>query len=227
MDQSPAVPGTEGQSLQDEATQSTHDRVVYIVDDDELFVRATSRLLKAVGYDSRSFTNVGDFLLSPVEERNACILLDVRMPGPSGLDLQKALQSRPYHAPIIFLSGYGDIPSTVRAMKEGAVDFLTKPVAKETLVAAVQNALKLDVERRESRRRLRIWQESFQTLTERERQVFDGVVAGKLNKQIAAELGAAERTVKLYRAHMMEKLKIHSVAELVRVAEQLRAGTQR
>ena len=94
-------------------------------------------------------------------------------------------------SPIIFLSGYGDIPSTVRAMKEGAVDFLTKPVAKETLVAAVQNALKLDVERRESRRRLRIWQESFQTLTERERQVFDGVVAGKLNKQIAAELGAA------------------------------------
>jgi FixJ family two-component response regulator len=147
------------------------------------------------------------------------------MPGPSGLDLQKTLRNRPYHSPIIFLTGYGDVSSGVRAMKEGAVDFLTKPVARETL--AVQSALNLDTERRATRRRLQVWQKSFQTLTARERQVFDGVVAGKLNKQIAADLGAAERTIKAHRARVMEKFHIHSLADLVRVAEHLRGSPVR
>ena len=198
--------------------------MVSIVDDDEMFARSTARLLQSMGYEALTYTDVGDFLMAPEEERNACILLDVRLPGTSGLDLQTALQSRQYHSPIIFLTGYADVPSSVRAMKEGAVDFLTKPVAKETLLAAVESALKLDEERREMKAKLQAWQKAFQTLTERERQVFEGVVAGKLNKQIAAEIGAAIRTVKAHRAHVMQKMKTDSLAELVRVSEQMRAN---
>jgi FixJ family two-component response regulator len=206
----------------------THDNskeaVVSIVDDDEMFVRSTARLLQSMGYEARTYTDVGDFLMAAEPERTGCILLDVRLPGTSGLDLQTALQTRAYHSPIIFLTGYADVPSSVRAMKEGAVDYLTKPVAKETLLAAVENALKLDAERRAARMRLQALRECYQTLTERERQVFAGVVAGKLNKQIAVEMGAAVRTVKSHRAHVMQKMNTESLADLVRVSEQLRAS---
>jgi FixJ family two-component response regulator len=196
--------------------------IIHVVDDDEPFQEAITTLLRAAGYEVRTYATAGHFLLATEVDRPGCILLDIQMPGPSGLELQKSLTVQANHLPVIFLTGHGDIPSSVRAIKSGAVDFLTKPVQKEVLLAAVQNALSLDIERRVVREQLNHWRARYAELTERERQVFDGVVAGKLNKQIADELGTAERTVKAHRAQVMDKMKVQSVADLVRVAEQLR-----
>jgi FixJ family two-component response regulator len=196
--------------------------IIHVVDDDEPFQEAITTLLRAAGYEVRTYATAGHFLLATEVDRPGCILLDIQMPGPSGLELQKSLTVQANHLPVIFLTGHGDIPSSVRAIKSGAVDFLTKPVQKEVLLAAVQNALSLDMERRVVREQLNHWRARYAELTERERQVFDGVVAGKLNKQIADELGTAERTVKAHRAQVMDKMKVQSVADLVRVAEQLR-----
>jgi FixJ family two-component response regulator len=196
--------------------------IIHVVDDDEPFQEAITTLLRAAGYEVRTYATAGHFLLATEVDRPGCILLDIQMPGPSGLELQKSLTIQANHLPVIFLTGHGDIPSSVRAIKSGAVDFLTKPVQKEVLLAAVQNALSLDMERRVVREQLNHWRARYAELTERERQVFDGVVAGKLNKQIADELGTAERTVKAHRAQVMDKMKVQSVADLVRVAEQLR-----
>jgi len=196
--------------------------IIQVVDDDEFFQAAIATLLRAAGYEVRTYSTAGHFLLARDVERPGCILLDLQLPGLSGLELQKALAMQPNRPPVIFLTGHGDIPSSVRAIKSGAVDFLTKPVEKEALFAAVQNALALDMERRTRREQLQKWRARYEELTEREREVFEGVVAGKLNKQIADELGTAERTVKAHRAHVMEKLRVQSVADLVRVAEQLR-----
>jgi FixJ family two-component response regulator len=198
--------------------------IIHIVDDDEEFQVAVSRLLRAAGYDVRNYSNAGDFLLSPIDDAPGCLLLDLQLPGPNGLALQQALATRPDPLPVIFLSGRGDIPSTVRAMKAGAVDFLTKPVGRETLLGTIKNALAQNAERRVVREQLRHWRACFDTLTEREHQVFEGVVAGKLNKQIAGELGAAERTVKAHRAQVMQKMGAASVAELVRIADGLQTG---
>jgi len=197
--------------------------VIQVIDDDPMFLTAIERLLHAWGYEVRTYDSAGAFLLTPAEDQPGCILLDIQLPGPSGLELQRALNQRLYRPPIIFLTGHGDIPSSVRAIKDGAVDFLTKPVKSESLLAAVENALKLDLQQRTERERLAAWQARMEMLTARERQVFDRVVAGKPNKQIAAELGTSERTIKAHRAHLMEKLKIHSVAELVHIAENLNA----
>lgn len=196
--------------------------IIHVVDDDEPFQEAITTLLRAAGYEVRTYATAGHFLLATEVDRPGCILLDIQMPGPSGLELQKSLTIQANHLPVIFLTGHGDIPSSVRAIKSGAVDFLTKPAQKEVLLAAVQNALSLDMERRVVREQLNHWRARYAELTERERQVFDGVVAGKLNKQIADELGTAERTVKAHRAQVMDKMKVQSVADLVRVAEQLR-----
>jgi len=196
--------------------------IIHVVDDDEPFQEAITTLLRAAGYEVRTYATAGHFLLATEVDRPGCILLDIQMPGPSGLELQKSLTIQANHLPVIFLTGHGDIPSSVRAIKSGAVDFLTKPVQKEVLLAAVQNALSLDMERRVVREQLNHCRARYAELTERERQVFDGVVAGKLNKQIADELGTAERTVKAHRAQVMDKMKVQSVADLVRVAEQLR-----
>jgi len=196
--------------------------IIHLIDDDEQFQTAVSRLLRASGYEVQTYNSAGDFLLAPKHDRAGCILLDIQMPGPSGLDLQKALAMQPQGPPIIFLTGHGDIPASVRAMKEGAIDFLTKPVERDALLNAIQNALERDANNRRIRDQMRDWRACYETLTAREREVFDGVVAGKLNKQIAAELGTAERTVKAHRAHVMQKLKVRSVAELVHLAEQLR-----
>ena len=196
--------------------------IIHVVDDDEPFQEAITTLLRAAGYEVRTYATAGHFLLATEVDRPGCILLDIQMPGPSGLELQKSLVIQANQLPVIFLTGHGDIPSSVRAIKSGAVDFLTKPVQKEVLLAAVQNALSLDVERRVVREQLNHWRARYAELTVRERQVFDGVVAGKLNKQIADELGTAERTVKAHRAQVMDKMKVQSVADLVRVAEQLR-----
>ena len=192
--------------------------IIHLIDDDGQFQIAVSRLLRASGYEVQTYNSAGEFLLAPKQDRPGCILLDIQMPGPSGLDLQKALAMQPQGPTIIFLTGHGDIPASVRAMKEGAVDFLTKPVERKQLIDAIQRALEKDAQNRHIRDQMRDWRACYETLTARERQVFDGVVAGKLNKQIAAEHAIAERTVKAHRAHVMQKLKVQSVAELVHFA---------
>jgi len=199
--------------------------IVHVVDDDDSVRTAVVRLLQAAGYEARGYASAGEFLLGR-SDRNApgCVVLDVRLPGPSGLDLQEALARLEVPLPIVFLTGHGDIPMSVRAMKAGAVDFLTKPVSREALLAAVRVAVARDADTRAAREGLRGLRARYDSLTPREREVFAGIVAGRLNKQIAADLGTAERTIKAHRAHVMEKMDVASVAELVRIAGQLSAG---
>jgi len=195
--------------------------LIHLLDDDDSLRTALSRLLSAAGFEVRSYSSPGDFLLQPLPDRPGCILLDVRMPGPSGLELQEALRKQDILLPIVFLTGHADVPSSVKAMKAGAVDFLTKPVEKGTLLEAIRRALEIDARQRATRdgdARLRA---RFATLTPREREVFDRIVNGKLNKQIAGEMGIAERTVKAERAAVMTKLGAGSPAELGRLAERL------
>jgi FixJ family two-component response regulator len=201
--------------------------IIHVVDDDEPFRVAISRLLRAAGYDARSYTSVGSFLLVRSAESPGCILLDVRMPGFNGLDLQEALTMQAETLPIIFMSGYGDVPSTVRAMKAGAIDFLTKPVQHAALLKAIENALAHDARERILREQLKDWRARYETLTTREQEVFNRVIAGKMNKEIAVELSAAERTVKAHRAQVMKKMHAASLAELVHIAERLNAGGAR
>jgi FixJ family two-component response regulator len=196
--------------------------LIHVVDDDESLRTALLRLLDAAGFEARGYASTGDFLLHPPPDRPGCVLLDIRMPGPSGLDLQAALQRQGVPLPIVFLTAYGDVASSVRAMKAGAVDFLAKPVKRATLLDALRRALARDASQRaerdeENRLRLR-----FASLTPREREVFERVAAGRLNKQIADDLGIAERTVKARRGQLMAKLGVRSAAELGRLAERLR-----
>ena len=199
--------------------------VIHVVDDDDSVRTGVVRLLQAAGFEARGYASAGEFLLGR-SDRNApgCVVLDVRMPGPSGLDLQEALARLEVPLPIVFLTGHGDIPMSVRAMKAGAVDFLAKPVSRDTLLASVRAALARDAETRAAREGLRLLRARYETLTPREREVFAGVVAGKLNKQIAADLGTAERTVKAHRAQIMGKMQVASVAALVHVADLLDAA---
>jgi len=201
---------------------SAPDPIVHVVDDDDSVRTGVVRLLEAAGYEALAYRSAGEFLLARAQrDAPGCIVLDVRMPGPSGLELQEALTRLEVPLPIVFLTGHGDIPMSVRAMKAGAVDFLTKPVSRETLLGAVRAALARDAAARAAHARLGELRARFETLTPREREVFAGVVAGKLNKQIAFELGTAERTIKAHRAQVMAKMQVASVAELVHVAEQL------
>jgi len=196
--------------------------VIHVVDDDESLRTAVMRLLHAAGYEVRSHASVGEFLLARQPDTPGCLVLDVQMPGPSGLDLQEAFCQRHDALPIIFLTGHGDIPTSVRAMKAGAVDFLTKPVERPVLLKAVRDALARDEQGRKDREREGTLRARLEALTPRERAVFTLVTAGKANKQIAAELGTSERTVKAHRAQVMEKLRVTSLAELVHVADRLR-----
>jgi len=195
--------------------------VVHIVDDDHSFRTAVTRLLRAADYEVRSYASAAEFIDGEPCATPGCVLLDLRMPGASGFDLQQSLANRPEPLPIIFLTGHGDIPASVRAMKAGAVDFLTKPVQRGTLLRAVQTALERDAEERKSRAILRELQSRYETLTAREREVLAHVVSGKLNKQIGFDLGTTERTIKAHRASIMDKLGVQSVAELVRMAQHL------
>jgi len=198
---------------------------IHIVDDDDSFRRAVSRLLQAAGFAVQGYASAGEFLLARAAAQPGCLLLDVHMPGVDGLELQAALAKEDAPLPVVFLTGHGDIPMSVRAMKTGAVDFLTKPVKKAALLRAVETALASGVAQRSVSERSRKLQSYFDSLTPREREVFERVTAGNLNKQIAAELGMAERTVKAHRANIMEKMQAESLAELVHIAAELRPGT--
>lgn len=200
----------------------TDKAIIHVVDDDNSQRTALLRLLGAAGYEVRGYSSSGDFLLHTVPDRHGCIILDVRMPGPSGLDLQEALEGVGVTLPIVFLTGHANVDAAVRAMKGGAVDFLSKPVEKDALFEAVGRALARDATRRANLVEVADLRQRFESLTPREREVLDRIVAGRLNKQIADELGIAERTVKAERAQVMAKLGANSAAELGVLAERLR-----
>jgi FixJ family two-component response regulator len=195
--------------------------IVFIVDDDQSVREAVASLVAAVGLRVEGFKTAQDFLGRPRPEAPACVVLDVCLPGLSGLDLQRELTASGASIPIIFITGHGDIPMSVQAMKAGAVEFLTKPFRDQQLLDAVQQAI--DRDRVERRRRAEVAElrGRYDTLTPREREVMALVVAGRLNKQIAAELAIREITIKVHRAHVMHKMRVDSVAELARVAERL------
>lgn len=195
--------------------------IIHVVEDDTSFRKAVMRLLRAAKYQVREYGSASEFFSSDAAANPGCILLDLRLPGASGFDLQQSLAAQEDRLPIIFLTGHGDIPASVRAMKAGAVDFLTKPVQRETLLRAVQNALERDAAERKSRAILRELRARYQTLTAREREVLAHVISGKLNKQIGFALGTSERTIKAHRASIMDKLDVHSVAQLTRMARDL------
>jgi FixJ family two-component response regulator len=203
-------------------TMSEISPVIHVVDDDDSVRKALARLLKAAGYDARSYASAGEFLLALPIATPGCIVLDVRMPGPSGLELHTALKRQQISLPIIFLTGHGDIPMSVQAIKAGAVDFLTKPVQRQTLLATVAHALEIQRQASSQRQRIEFLRQCYQALTDREQEIFRLVVQGKLNKQIGVQLGIAERTVKAHRAQVMDKMEVASLADLVRVATELK-----
>ena len=192
--------------------------MLYIVYDDPAVRRSLGRLLRSAGYETRAFSCANDFLLANSEQTAGCLILDLAMPGMSGLELQQSLLRADWRRPIIFLSGKADISKSVRAMKRGAVNFLTKPVDARELFASVEEALTLDASERAARSRRHGVTQRIATLTPRERQVLSRVVAGKINKEIAAELGTAEKTVKVHRSRVMRKMRAASVVELVKLA---------
>jgi len=196
--------------------------VIFVVDDDPSVLKSLSRLLRSARLNPVLFSSPREFLDQFDPHAPGCLLLDVAMPGLDGLQLQQALVARGSRIPIIFLTGHGDIPMSVSAMKRGAVDFLTKPVHDEDLLTAIRAAVEADRKQRQARAELEDIRQRLATLTPREREVLEAVITGRLNKQIAGELGIVEKTVKVHRGRVMEKMKVRSLAELVHLAE--RAG---
>ncbi|MGA6983651.1 MAG: response regulator transcription factor [Candidatus Sulfotelmatobacter sp.] len=203
------------------------DPLVFVIDDDALTRDGIKSLIKSIGLRAEAFASAQDFMLAKRPDAPACLVLDVRMPGVNGLDFQRQLSEAKIHIPIIFISGHGDIPMSVRAMKEGALEFLTKPVRGQDLLDAVQKAVAHDRELRKERAELNELRNRFESLTPRETEVLNLVVAGLLNKQIAFELGTSELTVKTHRAHVMEKTQADSLAHLVRMSEKLKSSLRK
>jgi FixJ family two-component response regulator len=201
--------------------------LVYLIDDDPRLVKALGRLLVAAGHRVEGYGSAEAFLQGHDPGASGCAIIDLGLPGMDGFELQASLAAGPVARPVIFLTGHGDIPSSVRAMKAGATDFLTKPVDAVELLAAVAGAIERDAAAREERARRDVLQRRFDSLTPREREVLEHVVAGRLNKQIAGDLGAAVKTVKVHRGRMMKKMGVTTVVDLVHLVSYLRAAAER
>ena len=200
---------------------------VLIVDDDPEFRDSVGRLLRSVGLHTQQFASVSDFLNADPSDGPTCLVLDIRMPGRSGLELQRDLAAANKQVPIIFITAHGDIPMTVQAMKGGAIEFLTKPFRDQDLLDAVEAGLARDRARRESDRALAALRERFETLSSREREIMIHVTAGRLNKQIANDIGISESTVKVHRTNLMRKMKARSLPELSRMADMLKLAPEK
>lgn len=196
------------------------DFIVFIVDDDARMRDALSELLESLGWRAKAFGSAGEYGAYPRPDLPACLILDVELPDINGLDFQNQI-SHGDHPPIVFLTGHGDIPSSVRAIKHGAVDFLTKPFTERALLAAIQSAVERDRQARRERAELEVLRQRLASLTPREREVLPLVVSGLLNKQAAAELGISEVTLQIHRSKIMQKMEVASLADLVRIAERL------
>ena len=193
--------------------------VVFVVDDDDSMRRALSNLIRSVGLQAETFATAADFLAVKLPDAPCCLILDIRLPGLSGLDFQAKLASAKIEVPIIFITAHGDIPMSVRAMKAGAIEFLTKPFRDQDLLDAIQAAIERDRMRREGEKMISILRNKFETLTPREQEVMACVTGGLMNKQIAAEIGVTENTIKVHRGNVTKKMGARSVAELVRMAD--------
>ena len=201
---------------------SAAEATVFVIDDDARMRAATERLLKSVGLRAESFATPQDFLRREPLDGPSCMVLDVRLPGMSGLDVQRKLIDSGSHIPIIFISGHGDIPMTVKAMKSGAVEFLTKPFRDQDLLDAIQQALEREIETRQQQHEIQKLKGRYETLTAREREVMGLLVSGMLTKQIASSLGTSEITAQVHRGQVMRKMQANSPAELGRIAEKLK-----
>jgi len=195
--------------------------IIFVVDDEPSVCVSLKRLLQSIGLEARTYTSAQEFLRSARPDAPGCLVLDVRLPGLSGLDLQQELAVAKIHLPVIFITGHGDIPMTVRAMKAGAVEFLIKPFREEELLEAIQRGIKQSRVVRQHDAVMRILQKRYALLTPREREVFPRVTSGLPNKQIAAQLGASEKTIKVHRGQVMQKMKAESLADLIRMAAKL------
>jgi FixJ family two-component response regulator len=201
--------------------------LVHVIEDDSSLRTALTRLLRRAGFEARSYGSAGEYLATEQQDVPGCMVLDVGLPGLSGVDLQSALARREDAPSIVFLTGRGDIDMSVRAMKAGAVDFLTKPVRREPLLAAIHEALARDASKRTRNEASRLLRARFERLTAREREVYDRVVGGKLNREIADELQTSLRTIKAHRAQVMKKMEVESLAQLVGIADRLREAARR
>ena len=205
-------------------TQSAAAQTIFLVDDDAAVLTALSRVLREEGWSVEAFESAEAFLARPDQTAEGCLVLDVTMPGLDGLELQRRLAEAGHLLPIVFVTGHGDIPMSVKAIRAGATDFLTKPVLAHALVTAVRSAIEQDASARQTRADTAKLRERLTSLTSREREVLEALVAGKLNKQIAADLGVVEQTVKFHRARIMERMQARTVAELMHIAARLGIG---